>query len=1340
MRRLFLFIILLQGMFAVAQSPKAKYLGLQDGLSNQQVLDVVHDDQGFVWIATELGLNRFASNSFKTYYESEKQDGTSVNSSEINTLFYDDHKLYVGTRSNGLNVLDLQTNHFSYFLHHPEDKNSIATNDITDIIKSKDGHLWLTTYHQGVQRFNPDNKRFETFNKKKIPTLPENSCWTLVEDESGLLYIGHVNEGMSIFNRTQNRLENLNVENTKSALPNNEVKALFCDRKGNIWIGTRKGIAVYSPYTKSIQFIPLAGQAKNQVEPFVYSIKEVGDDLWIGAASSQLFILKPSYNFKKEVQTVGSPTVFDLARGTNTSVQHISPDQFGNVWLALYGGGIGFIGHLKSFFNVFPRWDKDQQATRLATVSGILTESDQISWLATEGDGLVQMGTNGDISRHTTHNSAIPDNFLLSAFSDHKQNKWFGLQKGGVAILDKQTNHWRELNLGERVTEVRSMMQDTGGKIWIAAQQGVFVYDPEKKTVDKILINKSMLGDYAPRALLQDGIGNVWVGTYGQGLYVYDSNYQLLRKMSTKEGLKSNTINHLFKDNSNNIWVATNEGLALQSVNKEMGELEQILPPATGAWHIIDAVAQDRNGNIWCSTKCGLLRYLPEEKRFLSYDQSFGLPLGGFINGSVAMDTRGRLYFGMQEGLCFFDPVDVPLKLTASPVRLARFVVFNAGEANIQSDKYPSNLEKIQLQYNENSFRIELAVMDYAMDDLMEFSYKLQGLDDDWIFIGNEKNLDFRNIPFGDYELRIRTRLKNGEWSGEYKRLLIKIKPPFYWSNMAIVFYIVLGLAIIYVLVLLYVKRIKAESELQVKEHQHGQDQKLYTERLNFYTNITHELRTPLTLILGPLDDLVRDSKLTTRNKKLVHTVQKSANRLFSLVNQLLEFRKVESQYKTLVLGEGSLEEMLRDIVQKHAEANTNKEIVIDCDLPEKNNNTVFDGEIVQLIFDNLLANAYKYTEKGCISVKLQYEEDRLTNWAIITVSDTGIGIPAPYLNRVFDKFYQVPQSTGQGTGIGLALVKELVAIHHGKISVQSEEGEGTIFTVRLLTNKSTKMVNESERKQVELEEVELTENQNGIILLVEDDADLRNYLAETLRTQYEVIEASNGAEGFISAKARIPDIIISDVMMPDIDGFQLLTQLKQERETSHIPFIFLTAKDTELDRERGYELGSDSYLTKPVTAQLLFRRIDNLLLKRKILYTELLQQLSSQEAVKEEEHKNSNHDMWRENVFVQDFVTIVEEHIQDEVLDAATLAERMNMSQSTLYRKLKGITGKNINQLVRKVRIHKAAELLRSGNYNVTEVSFMVGINSAIYFRQCFKEEFDQLPSEYQKNFANKP
>ncbi|MBD1425433.1 hybrid sensor histidine kinase/response regulator transcription factor [Sphingobacterium arenae] len=1319
--QLLLVLFLLGWGISFSQPKQYKILSLEQGISNINALSVVQDDQGFIWVATELGLNRFSGNSFKHYYKSEQLDGSSVNSNEINKLLYDDGHIYIGTRANGLNIFDIQKGVFSYFTHDPDDQNAIATNDITDMIKGIDGHIWLSTYHRGIQRFDIATQTFTHFGTETIPDLPSNSIWSVAQDQQGKLYSGHVNHGVSIFDAKTGKLENLHTQNTAGALPHNEVKILFCDSRNNIWIGTKKGLAVYTPHNKKIRHVPLHSTIGSANEPFVHTIREIGEDIWVGTEPSRVYVLTPHYNRDQEFLYVDNVRSVDISN--SISVQDMIVDEFGNVWLALYGSGLGFASHFTPFFQTLPDLK--------AVVSGIVIDRQNTGWFITEGSGLLRWVADKNLVEEVKAPDNIRDHTFLTAYQDRQDNIWLGLVDKGVTRFHTPTKQWYKIELDGELNEVRAILEDQNGKIWLGTINGLVIYDPLSQTFEKLRINIPSLGDYAPRSLVEDSSGNIWVGTYGQGVYVFSAeNRTLIAHFDTHSGLRSNSINHLFRDSENNIWIATNEGMAVQYAKQELGTLNNIIPPKPNAWLFIQAIAEDRNGNIWCSTKAGLLRYVPKDNRFFSYDQDFGIPLGGFKNSSVATNKQHYLFFGMQNGICFFDPKEIPIQLPISPLHIRKFTTFRSGDSPLQEEKQTYGIQQLRLSYQENSFSIEFSAADYALHGLMEFSYQLQGFDSDWTNIGGEQVLNFRNIPYGNYDLLIRARLKNENWSGDVTRLSINITPPYYLSLYAKALYILMASGIAFAIIFFYHRKIKAEGELRLKKREHQQQQQLATERLHFFTNITHELRTPLTLILGPLDDLLRENNLSTKQKKLVQVVQKSSNRLFNLVNQLLEFRKVESRHKPLVLGEGYLGEVVQDLVHKYMELNVKDTLQIRCKLPSPDLRTTFDAEIIHIILDNLLSNAYKYTNTGAIDVQLTYEQDQLNTWSVLRVKDTGCGIPEEYLERIYDRFFQIDHQAQPGTGIGLAMVKELVAVHYGKIDIKSKVGEGTEFCVRLLTN-HIEITPQHEKMADDTIHLE-NEDSQPVILIVEDDVDLRNYIVASLETHYTVLLANNGIQGLDAATKHIPDLIISDVMMTGLDGFEMVGKLKENRSTSHIPIILFTAKDQEIDRQRGYELGVDSYLIKPVHAALLHKRIENILSNRKNIHNYVLQKLPSKTAKPTNELDT---DLWKENTFVQEFVEIVERYMQDDVLDAAKLAEKMNMSQSTLYRKLKALTGKNINQLVRKIRIQKAATLLQSGRYNITEASFMVGIHSTIYFRQCFKEEFGLLPSEYLKN-----
>lgn len=750
---------------------------------------------------------------------------------------------------------------------------------------------------------------------------------------------------------------------------------------------------------------------------------------------------------------------------------------------------------------------------------------------------------------------------------------------------------------------------------------------------------------------------------------------------------------------------------------------------------ITQAIAEDIKGNIWISTNSGVLQYIPQDGKVLSYDKYFGVPLGGFKSGSTYTDKRGNILFGTSSGICLFNPLDIPLDIPLPQVRFNRIFVCDNREANtsLQERTFVNN-EVLRLRYSENTFRIEYAVADYALTGLIEYSYQLEGIDKVWNSVGEEQVMDFRNIPAGEYELRVRARYKNAAWTDEYVSLNIAVVPPFYLSLTAILLYIVAVALVVFLIVFFYLRKVRLENELRLKKNEHEQREHLYVERLNFFTNITHELRTPLTMILGPLEDLLRNDGLEKKQRELVELVQNSANRLFGLVNQLLEFRKVESEHKDLVLGDGHLEDLVIEIVNKYRGLNTKKGLEIVYTPPPVAVKTRFDVDIMQMVLDNLLSNAYKFTTEGTIEVHLYYLEQDLAHWAVIEVKDSGMGIPIEMKDKIFERYYQIENSDGNGTGIGLALVKELMSIHHGHVQVDSTLGRGSVFTVRFVAP----VVGRAASDGFNITAVESDKAKGRFsVLLVEDDPTLRGYLRSILEDEYDIFEAGNGEEGFQRALQEIPDIIISDVMMPELDGFAMTEKLRSRSEVSHIPVVLLTAMNTDQDREKGYRLGIDSFLTKPVLTRTLKSRLHNIFKRRKELYKHFLSQQGDEDSslVDSSEEQGFNLEVLKlENKFIQDLVETIEERFQDQGLDIQFLSDRMNMSASTLYRKVKALTGKSINQFIRKVRMKKASELLQSGNYNITEVAFLVGINSLVYFRQCFKEEFGELPSKFAK------
>ena len=704
--------------------------------------------------------------------------------------------------------------------------------------------------------------------------------------------------------------------------------------------------------------------------------------------------------------------------------------------------------------------------------------------------------------------------------------------------------------------------------------------------------------------------------------------------------------------------------------------------------------------------------------------------------------------------MCFFNP-DIAINSPQIPPVVITKVRIPGRLTSREKNEtaIPISEGEIELTHEQNSFNLTFNVQDYSLANQVEYAYMLKGLENSWYTINEQNSVTFRNIPPGKYEFLVKARLHNQDWSEDTTSLRIHINPPLWLTWWAKLIYILITISIIYTIIHAYKKKIDLESLYTLEKKNHEQEQELNQERLRFYTNITHELRTPLTLILGPLEDMQKDTSLPTRQAQKLSVIHQSALRLLNLINQILEFRKTETQNKKLCVCKGNITPLIHEIGLKYKELNQKKAIDFQIQIEKEEMPLFFDKEIITIILDNLISNAIKYTEQGKITLSLYPTTRNGVTYTEIKVSDTGYGISAEALPHVFDRYYQESgKHQASGTGIGLALVRNLVELHEGEIRVESIQNEGSTFYISLLTDNiypnalhgdSTKQTEEEMISEAVPEDSQNTEPETSkpILLIVEDNEDIQKYIAESFSDSFEVITGSNGEEGKQQALNRIPDIIVSDIMMPVMDGITLCRQLKEDVRTSHIPVILLTAKDSLQDKEEGYEVGADSYLTKPFSASLLRSRINNLLDSRKKLIAQFQQTGTSH-------NPNSHLDEKRsiitealsklDNEFIEKITQLVEDNLSSEKIDITYLSDKMCMSGSTLYRKMKALTGLSTNEYIRKVKMQNAERLLLEGKYNISEIAYKIGMNSTGYFRQCFKDEFGVSPSDYLKQFTS--
>ena len=1341
MRKIFVLWLLLLPVVSLAQPYTVKQLGIEKGLSNNYVVSIAQDKQGFLWFATEEGLNKFDGTRFITYLKNEDLTRQGITGNELNCLLDDpqDSILWIGTQRAGLNAYDYVNNTFLCYRHDDENPESLITDDVTKIVAATDGNLWITTYWRGVDYFDKKAGKFIHYNTQTVPGLASDNIWSVVDGGDGKLYMGHVHHGFSVLSLKDKKVKNFMYDpEDPVSLPGNGVTCIYKDLSGNIWLGTDRGLALFNPEAEN--FIHFH-HSEDGVPHTVFDIRQFdGNKLWIAMEFGGIAILDLTQRMFLSPDQVRFQYIKegdDEYSLSNSTVRCLFQDSFKNVWAGMWGGGINFLSHESSYFNVYSYSPIQHSGSSLnnKTASSVCVARDGKLWIGTDGGGINVFDKGKRVAVYKEETGDLTDNSIQAALCDSEGNLWFGSFMGGVDFYDVKKKSFHQIFPKDKTGEdVRALYEDAE-YVWIGTSNGIYkVRLHDKGIADHYTVENNLV-----RCISKDNLNRLWIGTFGGGLGVFDEHFQCVKLFNVTSLFPSNTINTVYMDSQNRMWIGTGEGLVCfpssQSWDYKVYRSEEGLSNVH-----IRAITEDNHGNIWVSTNKGISCYIAVKNSFYNYGRWDGVPIVGFMSGSVTHDYDGNIYFGSLNGLCRFNPEMVLAKREAPSAIMTGLRIFvpiserKSEEKMIELHGCPA----VRLSYMQNNFSVTFNIQNYALADQVEYAYMLKGLENSWYTVTDPNNVTFRNIPPGNYCFQVKTRIRNQEWADEIASLDIRIDPPVWLTWWAKLFYILSGVSVLYFILHAYKKKLDMESLYELEKKNHEQEQELNNERLRFYTNITHELRTPLTLILGPLEDMQKSNSLSGKDSQKISVIHQSAIRLLNLINQILEFRKTETQNKKLCVSRDNLAALVHEIGLKYKELNRKPEIDFCLEIEQEDMSLFFDKEVVTIILDNLISNAIKYTEKGTITLGLHQVVRNNIHHTEISVSDTGFGIAPDALPHIFDRYYQEgSEHQASGTGIGLALVKNLVVLHEGEIRVESSLNVGSTFYVSLLTDNTYPHVlhadsteKTSDEKDEKEENIEPVHSGKRILLIVEDNRDICDYIVESFSDDFEVRTAANGEQGLEQALGCIPDIIVSDIMMPVMNGIVMCRKLKEDLRTSYIPIILLTAKDSLQDKEEGYQVGADSYLTKPFSATLLHSRIHNLLESRKLLAERFNTNsilIDKRAAVTESMNK-------LDNEFLEKINKLIEDRLSSEKIDIGYLSDAMCMSNSTLYRKMKALTGLSTNEYIRKIKMQYAERLLLEGKYNISEVAFKVGINSTVYFRQCFKDEFGMAPSDYLK------
>lgn len=1336
------FIIVASFLCVGAQSLMSfENIGIEKGLSNGYVRDIAIDHYGFVWVATENGLNRICGDrSINMKWKSKLFDNKT-----LTCLFFEPQhkKMWIGSHR-GIVIYDCVAQSFTKL----GQEDGVIGRDVANFVKASDDGLWITYADGKIQHLDVRNNSFTNYDYCQL-TGNKGPLFSCSDDGYGHLFVCTSDEGLVLIDLNTKKVKKFtHHEDDPNSIPSNQTRHVFIDHQKNIWIGTKNGLSLFDWQTEKFRnFHHVPGDDTTLCGDNIFYLTEFDNhELWITSDYGGISVL----DLDKHRPSIDTDIVFknitDNNSGlTSSCVRRVKQDAYGNYWIGCFGAGMDFIDAKPVMFHTFPFYKEKHETHEPRRIYGIKIDDNGHLWLG--GECEVSEFADGRLLNvwRTDEYKSVVNTLEI----DHNGLVWMGMNDMGIICLNPKSGQFIKIEKGFEKNDIHALYEDLNGKMWIGFDAGLYSYYNgevrEEVTYNRQMDTRSIF------SLAFDKQEKLWIGTGERGVYVFDKHGKMMYHFTHNKGFPSNNINHIYIDKEGGVWIATYNGL-VYIVDSRQPEKFTVYDNSHGLRNKhIRAVQQDKNGNIWVSTYTNIACFNIGKQKFYNYDNN--TPKGNYVEGGAARATDGTIYFTSPQGVCYFNPQDINAKQKVSPVHVIRVKGVSTIADNDSLVPFIPNMKgEIHLKHFQNTFNVLFAVENHSQEKDVEYRYKMDKLDDRWFDTFGTEEVTFHNLRAGKYVFRIQAKLKNQEWDDASEdQVTIIVNPPRWLSWWAKTLYALIILGLVAYYFQSYKRKLALKNSLQLARQESIQKEEMHEERLKFFTNVAHELRTPLTLIIGPLQNLVEDKRLPEVYHKKIEMINVSARRLQNLINDIMEFRKTETQNRKLCVVKGNLGSFVEKTGKHFKELNRNPKVSIGINVHPDVPEVYFDPEVITTVLSNLLSNAMKYTPEGKINVELSKEGDLV----ILAVTDTGYGIAKDALPHIFDRYYQAKgKHQASGTGIGLALAKSLAELHEAELTVESKQGKGSKFTFTINANNTypNALHSEDEDGGISMQPTESheapptssdpTEDPRPLLLVVEDNDQIRQYISDSMGEAYRVTQAENGVKGISSAFEQIPDIIVSDIMMPEMDGIALTKTLKEDIRTSHIPIILLTAKDSIEDKEEGYDNGADSYLTKPFTANLLHSRITNLLnSRRRLAELMMLQNLSAQNITigsKGTEPSQTTEGSPSLNQLDQEFMDkmniVIKENLLKVDLDIAFMTDKMAMSHSTFYRKVKALTGMTANEYIRKMKLKHSMELLQSGEYNVTEAAMMAGFNNMGHFRESFKKEFGINPSDLLK------
>lgn len=1298
---------------------------VEDGLSHNTVWCAIQDSYGFIWLGTSDGLNRYDGRGNKVY-RNMLNDKFSLENNFVEALLEKGENIWVGTNS-GLYIYDRATDRFSYFDKTTEYGVYISS-EIKKIVETRNGLLWIATLGQGFFIYDP-----------KTDVLTQNSVqtsfvWDICPSEDQKkVYVSSLQEGLLCFDENGNFLQSYDI--SLEANPQDSYKVnCIRDIDGEIWIGAGSNLlSRLNEETGIVENYPASVLNFGAVR----CLLDYADGQLLAGTDNGLYVFD---RMEKTFVRVDNPA--DPRSLSDQTINGMMRDAEGALWVFTNLGGINYMSKQTKRFDYYS----------LAYLAGVPSAGEVVGPICENQDGNIWLGTQSGLYFFNTTTKELSP-YIAGTFKNQKYDirsllldgdyLWVGTYAEGIRVVNLRTGavkaytHSRGIPNTICSNDVLCIYKDRKGEIFVGTSWGLCRYNP---ATDNFLTITNIGSMISIADIYEDMYNNLWIATSNSGVFSYNTvnghwkHFQHERQDSTT--ITSNSVITLFEDTKGIMWFGTNGG-GLCSFDPKTETFIEFDPHNTLLPNkVIYSIEQDQTGEFWISSNAGIFKINPVTKsHFRQFTITDGLQGNQFMAQSSLRSSEGKMYFGGINGFNVFQPEQFIDNTYIPPVYVTDIrLPYLSDEQEVKKllklGKPLYMADKITLPYENNSFTIRFVALSFEDPTKNRYSYILRGVDKEWI-TNTENNLaSYTNLPPGEYEFEVRGSNNDRQWNGKTTTLWVVITPPWWRSTLAYIIYALLILGWIGGVAWRWNLRVKRKYKRRMEKYQIAKEQEVYKSKIGFFINLVHEIRTPLTLIRLPLEKLLEEERVG-KDAKYLSVIDKNVNYLLGITNQLLDFQKMESGGLQLNLKDYDIKRIVNDVYSQFTSPAELKGIELILTLPEQELKSMVDSEKVSKILVNLLGNAIKYAHSR-IELKLTVREKGYE----ICVIDDGPGVPDNQKVKIFEAFYQLPHdkiATTAGTGIGLAFAKSLAEAHYGSLRLEDSPGGGSSFILSLpfkewKVEETANIVQaRPEKKETQEDALSGFTGKKYTVLLVEDNVELLNLTCESLAKWFQVVRASNGREALEVLAQEDVDVIVSDVMMPEMNGLELCSKVKSGIEYSHIPIILLTAKTTLESKIEGLECGADVYVEKPFSTKQLYAQIKNLLKLRQSFHqlmvgisTDVVPAATTGAGISQKDYE-----------FIAKVKEVVTEHLRDENFSIVDMAEQLYMSRSNFYRKIRALTGMSPNSYLKTLRINRAAQLILSGII-ISDVSVQVGYSSPSYFAKCFKKQFGVVPSEY--------